>query len=129
MWVKVAGCFAAPPSDSPDNSTVYLDSGMQDQIFDTAWGAGLNDWGLEGVGGALDPEGAALGDVGADHRGFEVSVAEEFLDGADVGAGLEEMGGEGLSEGVGGDALCDARGTGGSANRALRGGFVEMMAA
>ena len=33
-------------------------------------------------------------------RGRERSVAEEFLDGAEIGAGIEEMSGKGVSEGV-----------------------------
>ena len=33
-------------------------------------------------------------DVGIDGGGLEVPVPEEDLDGADVGAGLEQMGGE-----------------------------------
>jgi len=40
--------------------------------------------------------------VGVDHGGFDVFVAEEFLNGADVVAGFEKVGGEGMTEGVGG---------------------------
>ncbi len=36
--------------------------------------------------------------MGVNHGGFEVFVAEEFLDGADVVAVLEEVGGEGMAE-------------------------------
>ena len=43
--------------------------------------------------------------MGVDHGGFDVFVAEEFLDGSDVVAVLEEVGGEGVAEGVGGDAF------------------------
>ena len=46
-------------------------------------------------------------EVGIDHGGFDVFVAEEFLDGADVVAALEEVGGEGVAEGVATDALRD----------------------
>ena len=49
---------------------------------------------LESVGRALDPVGAALCDMGVDHRRLEVPMAEQFLNGADVGAGLEEVGRE-----------------------------------
>ena len=42
----------------------------------------------EAVGGAQDAGGAAVEDVGVDHGGGDVAVAEEFLDGADVGAVL-----------------------------------------
>ena len=38
----------------------------------------------------LHTETAALKDVGIDHRGAHVAVAEEFLDGSDVVAGLQK---------------------------------------
>ena len=47
--------------------------------------------------------------MGINHGGFDVFVAEEFLDGADVVAALEEVGGEGVAEGVGRNALVDFR--------------------
>jgi hypothetical protein len=59
---------------------------------------------VEAVGGALDAEGSAAGDVDVDHGGGEVPVAEELLDGADVGAVFEEVGGEGVAQGVAGGA-------------------------
>jgi hypothetical protein len=51
-----------------------------------------------------------------DHGGFDIFVAEEFLDGADVIAVLEQVGGEGVAEGVAtdrfiGDASQDCSGT------------------
>lgn len=53
-------------------------------------------------------------DVGVVLGGVEVAVAEEFLDLAEVRAGLEELGGEDVAQGVGGDAfaLVDACGSG-----------------
>ena len=39
-------------------------------------------------------------DVGIDHGGADIFVAEEFLDGANVVAVFEEMGGERVAEGV-----------------------------
>lgn len=39
------------------------------------------------------------------HGGFDRGVAEERLEGTDVGAILEKMGGERMPEGVAGDAL------------------------
>ena len=50
---------------------------------------GVRDNALELVGWALDPVGTALGYVGVDHCGFEVSMAQEFLYGSNVGAGFE----------------------------------------
>lgn len=67
-------------------------------------------------------------DVGVDHGGFDVFVAEEFLDGADVVAALEEVGGEGVAEGVGCDAFVDSCGLLGFADGALEGGFVDVVA-
>lgn len=43
--------------------------------------------------------------MSVDHGGFDVFVPEEFLDGADVVASLEEVGGEAVAEGVGCDAF------------------------
>jgi len=66
-----------------------------------------------------DGEAAALEDMGVDHGGFDVFVAEEFLDGADVVIVLQEMGGEGVTEGVGGNALLQFCGTGGISDGSL----------
>ena len=45
---------------------------------------------------APDTAAAAVQDVSVDHRRGHVSVAEELLDGADVVACLQEVGGEGV---------------------------------
>jgi hypothetical protein len=76
----------------------------------------------------LDAEGAAVEDVGVDHGGGDVAVAEELLDGADVVASLEEVGGKGVAEGVAANALGELGGDGGLANGALEDGFVEVVA-
>ncbi len=47
-------------------------------------------------------------DMGVDLGGGEAGVAEEFLDGAQVGAGLEQVGGEGVAQGVRADAMLSA---------------------
>jgi hypothetical protein len=47
---------------------------------------------LKAVGGALDPEGAALGDVGVDHGRLEVAVTQQLLHGSDVCSAFEEVG-------------------------------------
>lgn len=51
-----------------------------------------------------------VGDVGVDLSGGNVGVAEERLNGAEVGAVHEEVGGEGMAESVGGDVLGNAGG-------------------
>ncbi len=53
--------------------------------------------GLETVHRASYAEWAAVEDVGVDHRGPDVAVAEQGLEGSDVGSVLEEMGGEGVA--------------------------------
>jgi hypothetical protein len=52
--------------------------------------------------------------VGVEGGGLEIAVAEEDLNGADVGAGFEEVGGEAVAEGMGGDVLVEAGGLGGA---------------
>ncbi len=59
------------------------------------------------VEGAADGQAAPLEDVGVDHGGLEVFVAEQVLDGADVVTALQQVGGKGMTEGVAGDALVD----------------------
>ncbi len=49
-----------------------------------------------------------VGDVGVDLGGGDVGMAEHGLDGADVGAVHEEVGGKAVAEGVGGDVFGDA---------------------
>lgn len=48
----------------------------------------------EAVGGAQDAGRAPVEDVGVDHGGGHVAVAEELLDGADVIAAFEQVCGE-----------------------------------
>ncbi len=48
---------------------------------------------------------AAVEDVGVDHRGADVFVTQEFLDGADIVAILQKVSGKGVAEGMAGDAL------------------------
>ncbi len=58
-----------------------------------------------------------------------VFMTEEFLDGADVVAVLQKMGGEGVPEGVAGDSLLDAGYSGGFFDGALESGGFEVVAA
>ena len=64
---------------------------------------------------ALDAEGPAAEDVGVDHGRADVFVTEQLLDGADVGPGFQQVGREGVAQGVGADGLWDAGGEGGAA--------------
>ena len=45
------------------------------------------------IQGAFNGQAAAVKDVGVDHGGLDVLVAEQLLDGADVVAALEQVGG------------------------------------
>ncbi len=66
--------------------------------------------------------------VGINHGGFDIGMAQKFLDGADVVAVLEAVGGEGVAEDVTTDALGDATGADGLFNRFLQTAFVAMVA-
>src|SRR5271163_2501115 len=56
---------------------------------------------------AVDREQALGVDMGVALGGGEVDMAEQLLDGAQVGAVLEEMGGEAVAQEVGIDAFAD----------------------
>ena len=52
------------------------------------------------VGRASDAGRPAVEDVSVDHRGTDVAVAQELLDGPDIVVVFEQMGGKGVPEGV-----------------------------
>ena len=81
------------------------------------------------IEGGFDGEAATLKNVSVDHGGFDILVAEEFLDSANVVTGLEEMGGETVAKGVRGDVFVDFCEVGGFSDGFLFGGFAKMMAA
>ena len=57
------------------------------------------------------PDGATAGGeyVGVDHRRFHAGVTQEFLHGANIVAGREQVGGKRMAQGMGGRPLADAR--------------------
>jgi len=57
---------------------------------------------------AFDSGSSVFEDMGVDHGGTDIGVAEEFLDGADVGTGLEQVGCEGMTECVAGGLFWDS---------------------
>jgi len=57
---------------------------------------------VQGAPHVLAPHGC---DVGVDHRRRHVAVTQWFLDGSDVVAALQEVGGEGVPERVAGSRL------------------------
>ncbi len=80
-----------------------------------------------GVEGGFDREAAALEDVGIDHCGFDVFVAEEFLNGANVVVVLEEVGGKGMPEGVRSNVFIYFCGAGCLSYGFLENRFVKVM--
>jgi len=46
-------------------------------------------------------------DVGINHRRFHILVPQQLLHGADVVAVFEQVGSEGVAEGMGGDVFVD----------------------
>jgi hypothetical protein len=54
----------------------------------------------------LDP---LLGQMGVDLRGTNISVTQHLLHRTEIRAVLQQMGGEGMAEGMGGDLLMDTR--------------------
>lgn len=71
------------------------------------------------VEGAFNSQAASVQYMGVDHGGFDVFVSEEFLNRADVVSALEEVCGEGVAEGVGGDSFFELGDFCGAANFAL----------
>ena len=77
----------------------------------------------------LDPGGTAVEDVGVDHRGGDVLVAEQLLHGADVASVFEQMRGKRVPERVAGRALGDAGRQDRAAHGLLHDRFVQVVAA
>ena len=83
--------------------------------------------GQQGVRGAPYSHPALVEDVGVNHRGPDARVAEELLDGADVVAVFQEVGGERMAEGVTCGPLRDAAPPNRLADRPLDGGRMEVV--
>ena len=66
--------------------------------------------------------------MGIDHGGFDVFVAKQFLNSTNVVAILQEMGGKGVAEGVGGNRFGYFRKAGGLLNSSLQIGLIQMVA-
>ena len=72
---------------------------------------------------------AAVQNVGVDHRRANVSVAQELLDGSNVGSGLQQMRRERVAQRVAARALRDARNVDRRLERALNHRVVQVMPA
>jgi hypothetical protein len=80
---------------------------MSASITRSSWRAKLkigNVFGLEAIQGAGSTRSRAFHDMEVDHGGGDVGMAEKVLDGADVGAGFEQVRGELMAK----DVRCDA---------------------
>ena len=72
-------------------------------------------------------ERAALDDVRVDHGRTDVGMPQKLLDGADVRAGFEQMGGETVAEYVAGNRFANAGPVGGSLDRPLDGTVEDVI--
>jgi hypothetical protein len=81
------------------------------------------------VEGAADAAGAGVLNVGVDQGGAYGTVPQKLLDGADVVAILQEVGGERTSQGMRGHELRDSGGGRGRADGVLDDGLVQVAAA
>lgn len=84
--------------------------------------------GLESVEGTADAQSAAVEDIGIDHCGPHVLMAEQFLDTSYVVSVLQEMGGETVSQRVATCRFSDSRANCSGLDRALDHGFVHSVA-
>ncbi len=64
-------------------------------------------------------EAGFIQNMGIDHGGGEVFMAEQFLDGADIVAVLEQMGGEAMAKGVAAGRFRNASRANGKFDRVL----------
>src|SRR5690606_22704049 len=76
---------------------------------------------------AADAVAAAVEDVGIDLRGGDILVAQQLLDGANVVALLQQVGGEGMAQGVAGRRLGDPRAAHGRLHRPLQEALVVVV--
>lgn len=83
----------------------------------------------QAVGRRLDAGWTAVQDVSVDHRRGDTLVAEQFLNRADVAAVFEQVGGEGMPEGVTSRALRNAGGQDRSAYSLLGDPLVQVVSA
>ena len=102
--------------------------GVAEEALDNAINGAAKGGLRSAVEGAADAPRAAIQDVGVDHRRGHVCVAEQLLDGADVVAVFEQMGGKGMAESMGGCVLGDGGGACGGGKSTLDGCFVEVVA-
>ncbi len=76
---------------------------------------------------AFDATGSDAADVGVDHGCLQVGMSQEFLDGANIFAGLEEVSREAVPKGVARDLFGDSATPSGGGDGGLDGRFMDVM--
>src|SRR5215510_8264146 len=115
------------PGSSAAGELCYADRGYSGVLRDTRVRRVL--WSqIELVGRAPDTGRALVQDVRVDLGRADVTVSEQLLDGADVPAGLQEVGGERMPESVARGALRGPGAAHGLLDGTLQYGLVKMMA-
>lgn len=76
---------------------------------------------------ATDRKASCGEDMGIDHSGPDILVAEQFLDGTNVVPLFQEVGGEGMSERMAACVFWNSRAADCSLDRALQDAFVDMV--
>ncbi len=77
----------------------------------------------------VDGQTATLKDMGVDHGGTHVFVAEEFLNSSNIVTILQQMRGEAVAQGMTADPFGNPGFLSGSSDDSLQGGGIKMMAA
>src|SRR5262245_56197564 len=113
----------APAAGQP----CYADRGYSRALLGARRGGAVRSQ-VKLVGRAPDTGRALVQDVRVDLRCADVAVAEQLLDGADVPAGLQEVGRERVTEGVARGPLLDPSTAHGVFDGTQQRGLVKMMA-
>ena len=90
--------------------------------------SGLNEFLLQIVQWAHHAARPLLEHVGVDHGGGDILVAQQRLNGADIRAALQQMGGETVTKRVGAHFFMDTGLTDGLGNGFIDGAWVQMVA-
>ena len=81
------------------------------------------------VNGAAHAEAGAIADVGVNHRGRDILVAEEFLDGTNIITVLQQMGSKTVPKGMAACRFFDTAGSNGILDGVLKVSLRHVMAA
>lgn len=87
----------------------------------------ITSWKRPSIQRAADCLWTSIERMGINHGGFDTLVPKQFLHGADIVAVLQEVGGETMPEGVGGDGFVYPGGLGGLLDGFLQAGFMDVV--